>query len=159
MRIIKKFNIADLVIILAVAALVFGMYRLSAPREVQARPSDVPVRFTVELGERSYIPEGFHRRIRTGETLFDSQRGFAIGTIVDVYALTYTIEAPDIENNIIRRDEVEGYEHVYIVVEASGHLASYATYIGAFEINVGREVSVRSRDFAGDGFVIRIEYP
>ncbi len=68
------------------------------------------------------------------------EKGYEIGTIVDVYALPYKEDAPDEANNIFRRAVVEGFEFTYIVVEAPITRDDYATYVGQYDIAVNKAV-------------------
>ena len=162
-RILGFVHVADVFWFALLVALIFGGMRLSVPREVNAQTGDMVIRYTIELGERwdgnarRVIPSGFHENIQIGEPIFDSLRGVRIGTIVDVYALPFRVEAFDEHNNIIRRAAVEGLEFVYIVVEAYAQVTDYETLIGSFPVSVGREAYVRSKYFAGAGYVVAVE--
>ena len=92
-----------------------------------------------------------------GAELFDSVRGFMIGVVVDAYPLPYREDVADITHGIIRRTPVEGMEFTYIVVEATAQITDYATSIGQFEIAVNKEVTVKSKAFAGKGYITAIE--
>ena len=163
-KILGILHLADIFWLALVVVLVFAAVQFSVPRQVAARPGAVPVRFTIELGEQRtsgeprLIEAGFHERIRTGEPLFDSLRGLHIGTIVDVYARPFQVAAFDEDAGMLRRAPVEGLEYVYIVVEAHAQVCDYETLIGLYPIAVGREAMVRSRDFAGQGFIIALEH-
>lgn len=157
-------HIADVVLLLLIAVIVFALVQFSMPREVNARQGDATLRYTIELGERfdgdirRVITAGFHEGIRVGEPIFDSQRGLHIGTIVDVYAVPFTVEAFDEENNIIRQAVVEGLEFVHVVVEAPATVTLYETLIGAFPVAVGREAYVRAKHFAGIGYIVAMDF-
>ena len=155
---------ADIIWLVLIGALIFGAVQFSIPREVSANVGDATIRFTIELGERldgggsrRVIRSGFHENIQVGEPIFNSLNGVRIGTIVDVYALPYQVEAFDEASNIIRRAKVDGLEYVYIVVEARAHISDYETLIGSFPVSVGREAYVRSKHFAGAGYIIAME--
>jgi len=157
-------HVADILWVILIAVLVFGAMQFSAPQEVSARAGDVTVRYTIEIGdrrnaagERRLAWEGFHENVLIGETLFDAQMGFPIGTIVDVYARPFYVDALDESSGIIRRTRVEGLEYTYIVVEARAQISDYETLIGSHPIAVGRDIMVRNKYFASEGFVITIE--
>ena len=167
---VKKFKLfglihpADILWAVILVVLVFGAIQFTAPQEVSARPGDVQIRYTIELGdrrndagERRLSREGFHEKIQTGYTLLDAQRGLPIGTIVNVYALPFQVDSFDEEGGVIRRATVEGLEYVRIVVEARAQISDYETLIGQFPVAVGREAVIRSKHFAGEGFIIAIE--
>ena len=140
---------AGAVIFISWAVLVF-----SAPQTVTAKPGDVIIRYTVELTEKE---AGFHKKINAGAALYDSVKGYAIGTITEVYALPYREDAPDEENGIFRRAPVDGLEFVYIVAEASAQITDAAVTVGQYDIFVNKEVFVKSKTFAGPGYIIAVE--
>ena len=155
-------HFADIMWILLLLALIPAAVRFSVPREVGAHTGDTLVRFTIELGERAaegvMAPrEGFHENIRIGQPIFDSSVGTHLGTIVDVYALPFETAVYNENTGRFRQTTVEGLEFVYIVVEASVNINDYETLIGNFPISVGRAAFVRSKDFAGAGYIISME--
>ena len=157
-------HIADIFMAMAMVALVFGAMQFTAPRQVSARAGDVIIRYTIQFGDvrsqgghRMPIAEGFHEIIQIDQPLFDGARGQYVGTIIDVFAKPYYVEAPDEAAGAFRRTRVEGLEFVYVVVEAPAQISSNSTFIGPNQISVGREIGVRSRDFAGRGFVVSME--
>ena len=162
-RLFGIIHVADIFWLVMLITLIFGAIRLSVPREVSAQEGDGTIRYTIELGERwdgnarRVIQAGFHENIRVGEPIFDSLRGVRIGTIVDVYTRPFKVEAFDEATNTIRRAAVEGLESVYIVVEARAQVNDYETLIGPFPVSVGREAYVRSKYFAGAGYIVAIE--
>ena len=158
-------HLADILMAIVMVALVFGAMQFSAPRQVSARAGDVMIRYTIQFGDvrsqgghRMPIAEGFHKNIQADEPLFDGARGLYVGTIVDIFAKPYYVEAPNEAYGVFSRTRVEGLEFVYVVVEAPAQIGSNFTLIGQNQISVGREIGVRSRDFAGRGFVVSIEH-
>ena len=156
-----KFRLFGLInpvdVIIAAAAVTFLSWAFlvfSEPTSVDARASDVKVRYTVELAERE---SGAYLRVVTGTAVFDSLRGFAIGTVVDAYALPYREDAPDLENKLIRRAPVDGMEFTYVVIEATATITDYATSIGNYDVLVNTEVFIYSKFFAGYGYVTSLE--
>ena len=157
-------HLADILWVMLIVLIILAASIFSMPREANARQGNATIRFTIELGERRteggnriLQPAGFHENIRIGEPIFDSVTGIHIGTIVDVYALPYKVEAFDEAAGIIRRTEVEGLEYVYIVVEAPATISEYETLVGNFPVSVGRGAYVRSKYFAGAGYIILLE--
>ncbi|MDR2648172.1 MAG: DUF4330 domain-containing protein [Clostridiales bacterium] len=153
----RMFGVMNLVDIIMIAALiVFAVLalRFSAPRSAAAKPGDVPVRYTVEVQRRK--PD-FADKVKVGDAVEDSQRGYAIGTIKNVRAEPYLEDVPDYEGNIIRRAPVDGLETVYIDIEAIGRVTDYTTLIGYFEVLVGKDVYIKTKRFAAGGYVVNLE--
>ena len=163
-KIFGKIHTADIFIAVLLIVFVFGAVQFAVPREVRARAGDVLIRYTVELGERvgedgrrRKSPAGFHENIQIGEPVFDSIMGQYIGRIVDVYALPFQIDVYDYDKGVIVRSEVDGLEYTYIVIEARAGVSMYETLIGNFSVGVGRPAFIRSRYFAGEGFIVAID--
>lgn len=128
--------------------------RFSAPQSVSAKPGDTKIRYTVELNKK--LP-GFEEQIKMGTALYDTEKGYQIGQIVDVRVETYMEDANDFDRDVIIRTPIEGLNYVYVVAEADAQITDGATLIGQYDMMVGKEVFVRSKDFASSGFVIKIE--
>jgi len=165
MRDFKLFGVlhlADIMWIVLLIALIPLGIRFSMPREVAAHTGDTVVRFTIELGARPAdgvrAPRaGFYQNITVGEPVFDGSVGLHLGTIVDAYAQPFQIRVFDEAADRIAQADVEGLELTYVVVEASVTISDYETLIGTFPISVGRNVSVRSKSFAGSGYIVAVE--
>jgi len=153
-RLFGFINPVDVILVVALVALVWAAYLFSMPREINATGGQ-QIRFTIELGDR---PEGFHQQIGAGSAVFDGVGGSYIGRVVYAYGLPFLQDVPDEGNNIIRRTPVAGREFTYIVVEAWANVSDYATEIGNFEARVNLNMYARSRDFAGGGFIVRMEF-
>jgi hypothetical protein len=153
----RIFGIISPVDLIIIAGLIFfaswALFIFAAPTAASPRISTT-IRYTIELVEKE---SGFHERILIGSTLYDSQRGFAIGRIVETYALPYREDAPDEINGIFRRPTVDGLEFTYIVIEAAAQINDNATLIGQYDVMVNKEVFVTSRSVAGKGYITSIE--
>ena len=93
-----------------------------------------------------------------GAIVYDSLKVLEIGTVVDAYAMPYFREVPDEVNEKYVRSYVEGLEFTYVVLEAAAQVSEYNTAIGRYDIAVNNEVYVKSKFFAGSGFITRIDY-
>lgn len=158
-------HILDILWAVLLIVLVFAAIQFSMPRQVSARTGDVLLRYTIELGgaigedgAMRLAPAGFHENIQIGEALFDGTTGQQIGRIVYVYAEPFTIDSFDEDSGTFRRARVAGLEYVYIIVEAGAQVSDYETLIGNVPIQVGRVVFIRSKYFAGEGFITAMEW-
>ncbi|MCL2379114.1 MAG: DUF4330 family protein [Defluviitaleaceae bacterium] len=153
-RLFGIINPVDVLLIIALVLLVWGAYIIAQPQTVTADGGRL-VRYTFELAAR---PAGFYQDIEVGLPAYYGHQNWWIGTIVDVYSSPFLFDAPDEEAGIIRRVPVEGLEFTYIVIEAWADISDSATSIGDFWVAVNRQVPVRSRDFAGVGFITNLEW-
>jgi len=147
-------NPIDVLLVAAVVLLIWGAYILAQPQTVVADGGRL-IRYTFELGER---PAGFYQSIGLGAPAYYGGQGWWVGTVVEVYSRQFLADAPDEAAGIIRRVPVEGLEFTYIVIEAWADISDSATSIGDFWVAVNRQVPIRSRDFAGIGFITNIEW-
>ena len=153
-RLFGIINPIDVLLVMMVLVVIWGAYLLAQPQTVVAEGGRL-IRYTFELSER---PAGFHETIEVGAYAYCGGNGWRIGTVVDVFARPFLVDAPDERAGIIRRAEVEGLEFTYIVIEAWASQTDAATSIGDFWIAINRSVPLRSRDFAGFGHITNIEW-
>lgn len=153
-RLFGKIAVADILLFVLFVLFVLLALRFSAPQSVSAKPGDTKIRYTVELNKK---PPGFEDKIQIGTPLFDTEKGYQIGQIIDVRTETYVEDANDFIRDVITRAPVEGLNYVYVVAEANAQITDGTTLIGQYDMMVGKEVFVRSKDFASSGFVIKIE--
>ena len=152
-RLFGVINLVDILIIAFFIVFAVLAMRFSAPQSAAARPGDVPITYTVEVQRRK--PD-FKDKVKVGAAVEDSQRGFAIGTITKVYTEPYLEDTPDYDNSIIRRAPVDGLETIYIEIEAMAQITDYTTLVGAYEVLIGKDIYLKTGDFAAGGFVVRI---
>lgn len=156
-----KINVFDIILILACAVFVYGAYLFSMPEQV-AGSSGTTVRFTVELNDHSRErligkPAGFYTQIVPGPYVTESSRGMTIGRVVDAYALPFMQDVPFEAENIFRRMPLEEREFTYVVIEALAEVTERLITVNGIPIMVNQNMYVRSRDFAGRGFITALE--
>ena len=154
-RLFGKLAIMDVLIAAMVVGIVYVGVQFSAPMYVEASPTDTRIIYTIELTSKR---DDFLDNVEIGATLFDSVRGFEIGTIVGMYYMPFFSDATDFEAGIVRRAEADGFVFIYIEVEANAQVSERSTSVGFFDVMVGMEVFVRTRDFASGGFVVRLQH-
>jgi hypothetical protein len=147
-------TIADLLFIALAVVFILVALRFGTPQTVAARPNDVTVTFTVELARR---PPGLAGEIETGVPVFDTLRGIRIGTVVGAYERPYSQNVPCFETNIMKRAEVDGLVNVMVVIEASASYSVENISVGTYELFVGREVFMHSKDFSSQGFILMLD--
>jgi len=153
-RILGKISIIDILFLAVFVAGLFFLREFSAPQTVTAAPGDAKIRYTVELYRRD--PD-YVNNVRVGETLYDVERGFEIGKIVDAFDAPFLEDSPDFESRVYKRAEVDGLRYVYVVVEADAKITESATNIGQYQVMVGKEAFIRTKGFSAGGFIVIIE--
>ena len=153
-RLFGVINPFDVLIVLAVVALVFGLSLFAPPQHVLADRGAL-IQYEIELHD---MPAGFYREVETGTTVVDGVRGFGIGSVVRAFPSPFLMDAPDEYYNIIRRVSVDGREITHVVIEAWANVTDYSIVIGPFHLRTGMEIPVRNFSFAGEVFVGAIEF-
>jgi len=153
-RLFGIINPIDVLLIIAAVLLIWGAYLLARPQAVVADGTRL-IRYTFEMSGRN---EGFHQGIELGAPVYCGYNDWWIGTVVGVSSSPFLADAPDESAGIIRRTPVEGLEFTYIVIEAWANVSAASTNVGNFWVAVNRPIAVRSRDFAGYGFIINMEW-
>ena len=153
-RLFGVINPFDVIIVVAVVALVYGLSLFAPPQHVLA-DRGVLIQYEIELHD---MPAGFYRQVETGTTVVDGMRGFGVGTVVRAFSSPHLMDAPDENYNIIRRAPVEGREITHVVIEAWANVTDYTIEIGHFHLRTGMQVGVRNFSFAGEVFVGAIEF-
>ena len=153
-RLFGKINVFDLILVLVCIAVVYVAFIFAAPGQ-DLDQSGQRVRFTVEFVESK---EGFHQQIVPGPIVVDAIRDVVVGHVVYAYGLPMLRDSIDYDYNIVRRTEVEGFEFTYVVIETFANVTEFDTEVNGFRIAVNRGVYIRSRDFAGGGFITNVEF-
>ncbi|MDR3239541.1 MAG: DUF4330 domain-containing protein [Clostridiales bacterium] len=153
-RLFGVVSVVDIAIFLLLILFIWLAFQFSTPRNAAAKADGVKIHYTVELQKKE---PGFNGKALVGSDLYDSLKGDYIGQIIGVDAVPFLEDVPDPENSIIRRTPVEGLETVYVQVEAMARITDQATLVGPFEILVGKEIYVRTKDFASPGYVVVID--
>lgn len=154
MRLLKRINIFDVLMLALCVGIVYGAHVFSAPQQAVAQ-SGTLVRFTLEFADRE---AGFYQQIVPGPLVHESSRNLVIGHVVEAYSLPFLQDVQDEANGIIRRTPVEGREFTYVVVETWANVSDFETEVNQFRIAVNRDVYIRSRDFAGRGFITNVTF-
>jgi len=153
-RLFGIINPFDVLIIVAIIAIIWAAHIFSAPTQAMAQ-TGTRIRYTIELFER---PAGFYRQIEPGAHVYDSSQGAIIGVVVEAYALPFMQDVPDEAAGVFRRTPVAGREFTYIVVEAWADVTESGTYVNEFWIVINRQLYAISRDFAGRGHITHLEF-
>ncbi|MDR1642353.1 MAG: DUF4330 domain-containing protein [Clostridiales bacterium] len=154
LRLFGVVSIVDILLVCLFAVFIALAIQFSAPQSVAAKAGDVSLEYMIELQKK--LP-GFADSITIGADLYDSQKGYHIGTIKSVLETDYLEDLPDHNGNIIRRGKIPGFHTIYITVEATAQVTDMATSVGAFDIMVGKEIYVKNKDFASSCYIVKTE--
>ncbi|MDR3090618.1 MAG: DUF4330 domain-containing protein [Clostridiales bacterium] len=152
-RIAGKVSLMDIIFIIMALAAIVLLRRFAAPKTAEAA-GGVPIRYTVELNRRE---EGYGKNIKVGETLYDSEKGYEIGKITDVYEKPFWDSVPDVSGKVYRKAYAEGLVNVYVVAEAQAQISERSTSVGQYDLLIGKTIFVKSPSFSAGGYVVEID--
>lgn len=149
---IGNVSLIDVVVVMAIIVFILLARRFSAPQEATAAPGSITLRYTVELQKKQ--PD-FADKVQVGAQVYDSQRGYHIGEVEGVTVGPYKEDAPDHDELIIRRTAIDGLCSVYVDIVAQATVTDQTTAIGEFDVLIGKEIYIRTKDFASGGYVVK----
>lgn len=158
-----KFNIIDILIILAVIAIgVVMYYYVSARNEVESA-SYVDIEYTVEL---KTVHKDYVDKIHLGDGAVETVRDQQIGEIVNIevapaYNVATNMETGEMfleEYPVVNIDDEETHEYynVKVTIKDTFKKSAEGYSINAFNLVVGRLVYFRVPNFVGEGYCINI---
>jgi len=147
-KILNKFNIVDVVLMLLVAVVIIGgIWFLTRDSGGEARY----VYFTVEM--RS-MEEHFAEIPEIGGVVRCAIRNHFLGYVYDVRVEPFYIISFNPLEGIFFRDTVPERYDVFITVRGNGTETDLAIHSEGELIRIGREMSIGGRGFAHTGFVV-----
>lgn len=154
-----KFNIMDVLILLAVAAVaavllyVFVLSENTPVDSLGGAPT-TKITYVVEL---TGIDDALSDNISVGETLIDAAKKMNIGTIVAVETQPYVYLGKNLTDGTMELTTVDNKSTVYVTVEADATLTGISYSISGYDIYVGEKVYLSLPDFTGTGYCISLK--
>lgn len=148
-----RFNIVDVLIILAVVAVITLAVVLFGRFGAASENNTVKIEYVVQIPQvRSEISD----KIKVGDTLIDSATKYNIGVVKSVEKVPYTVKGVDMESS--KQVLAEYPEHYYVRVTVQADATDHGSYysIGGFRISAGLRIYTRFPDFVGEGFCISL---
>lgn len=152
-KVFGRISIVDIFIILCLIGLIVFLYMFSVPKSGEAT-GDNTRQYVIEVNK---IDEGLTSKLQIGDEIFDSLKGTSIGTVVGVEEKPYEILADDTVNREFLVKGLDGMSSAYVTVEANMTESTNATTVGDFKVMVGSEVFVKTKNFAGNGYIVELE--
>ena len=154
-----KFNIMDVLILLAVAAVaavlvyVFVLSENTPVDSLGGTPT-TKITYVVEL---TGIDDALSDNISVGETLIDAAKKMNIGTIVAVETQPYVYLGKNLTDGTMELTTVDNKSTIYVTVEADATLTGISYSISGYDIYVGEKVYLSLPDFTGTGYCISLK--
>ncbi|SHH92116.1 protein of unknown function [Sporobacter termitidis DSM 10068] len=150
---ISIFDIIIIVVVIIVACVLIFVWR-SSGKSSNPAANTKSVHYSIEL---SGMLAGTPEKIKTGDTIMDSDKKFIIGTVESVSIAPATSDTKDYMTGDTLRSEVPGKETatVALVCDASS-TDSQITAASGYVIRVGQEVHAAGPGYAGLGYIVAI---
>ena len=150
----KKFNLFDILIILAVIAACFLGYKFLSDKS--ATSGNVPeVSYVVEIKRQD---ESYQNLVKKGDVIKDAIKGGHLGTVTDFSwePCTEIIEARETGEYV--KSEIPGKFNYYITITGTPTTYSDSKILFASQkVRVGEQLYLRSKNYSGYGFVVDIK--
>lgn len=152
-----RFNIADILIILALACIVavFSYFAVGKWETGKSENSSNSVKYTVSIQS---VEEKFLNKIAVGDTVWDVRKGGTLGTVVDVKEpVPYeSITENRNKGEFVTVEVPERYSYE-LTVESPCSVSETGCSINDTKIRVGGKITMRTKNIAVDGTVYGVE--
>lgn len=148
----RKFNLLDVVIILALLGIIaFAAYKL-LPTEAAAATSKVTMKFYAEA-----IPSYVADEIYVGAPVIDADRSVYLGEVTDIYKETYVQYEPNAEGKLVA-NEIETSYNLIITTSVNAAASAYGASLSGVVYGVGHTAAVRAGFAKMNVTVYGVEY-
>ena len=151
-----RLNLFDGIVILL--ALVVGgvlLWSRMQPAEVADVPESEQIQYTICLKK---ITTGISELMKPGDELVDSVKNNELGKIAQVRVENATGVILDQINGVYNKQEIPGYEDIYITMESTATMSENKILVGSgYELRVGEQVYVKGPGYMAVGNVYAIE--
>ncbi|MBO4914280.1 MAG: DUF4330 family protein [Oscillospiraceae bacterium] len=156
MKIKRKFNVVDVVLLVLAALAAVGVLALRNRVTGEGIAHETtPMRCTVEM---TWAPADMANQMQVGDDVYRSTDGKYIGKVASVRCVPHienTYSAT--EGRFIRYESEDGYD-IYLTVEGDGYTTGRDIIIGEVKPKVCGEMAVKGRGFARIGYVVGLDF-
>lgn len=152
----KKFNLLDMFFVLLIVVGVFAAISMTSGKNVAAANGNKTVYFTVEIVG---LPKGFDEKIKIGDVIKDSTRGYYYGTVDKIEFEPAKALVRDIENQKFLLVPIPEKYTLLLTVKCNGSETDTEILAEGQPIKVGKRLAIKGKGYAGSGYttVIRVE--
>lgn len=153
-RLFGKVNLLDLVVVLAIVAVV-GRFGLKAAMGREAAPvgEDKAIQVTLRFGAVAQPTVDY---VKPGLELFDSKSNTYMGKVVRVSTKPAVVVTNSEDGRVYEHLSKDRFDH-YVVVEGPGRVAPNGVTLNGLEIKIGRTNFVKAQLWAGYGVTWEID--
>ena len=151
----RKFNIADIVIILVVACLAIFGWTMISDKSESSTASVSDVSFTVEITK---CDKSFGEAISIGDDIYDSIKGGYYGKVENVKVMPETSVLPNTESGTYTLSTYPDSYSVYLTVKGTPTTMTEGNIMFASQkVKVGTVAYLKSAGYVGYGYVTDIQ--
>ena len=151
----KKWNWVDTLLVLLIAAVIIGGgYFLSGQKVFGAEKETKTITTMVELRQQK---KAFTELPKVGDDVMMGEKEKMPAKVTKVEVLPATNVNYDLLEGTAKNREIPDYYDVRITTEATGTESAGAISVNGGDIRVGADMVLKSKNWAGHGFVLSID--
>ena len=151
----KRINILDLIVLLAVVAVVvFGIYALVGQDAVQNQTVSSNVTFTLEAAKQQ---KDILHYIQEGQTVYDSTTKTGLGTVVAIHETPARTLVENHDRQTIEYAQIPEKIDLVLEVEAKAKVATSDILVDTVSLKIGKQVHCMVGDAAFTATIIGME--
>lgn len=151
----KRFNALDVFICLAIFAAVTaaGLYLGGNVNNPVMASEQKTVYFTVEI---MHTQNNFADKIKLGDTIEDSVKGYYYGVVSDIAVEPTRIPSFDADAGVVIRAEVPERETICLTVKCNGTESDTEIAAEGQVIKIGKKMTLKGKGYAVGGYISEI---
>jgi len=154
-RLFGKVGVLDIIIVVLIIAFLVSIFSYAANMDVSAAAGgQQDIEFGVYLSNKD---ADFEDNLVIGMNIYDSLKGGKIGTLASYEKEPYFTLQPNRTTGEIVKSEVDGRYNYIVVVSSSAEITENTVAVGNYEVAVGKEMFIKSKNFASPGFCITLD--
>ena len=155
----RKFNIVDLVLVLAIAAVIVAVFfvgnKLLGRFESASSGADrIPVEVTLMFKE---LPDSGTGNLAEGDVIRDANSKSPMGQVTEVFYEPYSelLFVEGDQGGVMA--EKEGFTNMLVTIRGEATRNERGYYLGGIKVLVGKQLDVWSPEYSGEGWCVSIK--
>ena len=149
-----RLNFIDILLIVLAVLVIGAAAAIFLMPQDTADENTVPVEFTVLVKD---LPKQMNIRAKQGDAVIDSVWLDSIGTVVSVKKEPAAYDAFNYETETTVHSQYSDIYHAAFTIRANVTEADASYYVGQIRVAVGSEVSFRTQNFVGSGYITDVK--
>ena len=155
-KLFNKINVIDILLLVGILIVGIIVYKVVFESETTVGLGARYVTTTCNL-RLDGMPEGSSKYLEIGANVYDNETNVYIGKLVDVSSGDYLTIHTNHETETFVESKMPNQETVYLTIEVSvSDQGADLVTSNNYYIKVGKAISIRSKQFAGGGYITGI---